>query len=173
MSCLLLRYTTHSAYIHFKHVQAELKFTFLVSVVFRPNELFFQTKKNTQMNNMVPLSNQLKIKKIVQFVAKILGNVTNLVCKIWIFLELCKYDMTHSAYIHFKHVQTVFKFTLLVSAVFHTNKLFFQSKKYTLMNHMFPLPNYLKIKNIVMFVAEILGNVTNLVCKMCIYLMHT
>ncbi len=116
---------------------------------------FFKTKKYIYMRHMFPLSNKLKIKKIVHFVANIFRNVANHVCQIWICLELCKYGMTHSAYIHFKHVQTVLKFTLFVSAVFHLNKLFFETKKYTQISHMFPLSNYINIKKIVLFVAEI------------------
>ncbi len=86
---------------------------------------------------MVPLSNKLKVKKIVRFVAEILG----------IFF-------VSSADIH---VQTALKFSCLVSTIVHPNKLFFQTRKYTQMSYMVPLSNKLKVKKIVLFVAEILG----------------
>ncbi len=89
------------------------------------------------MSYIVPLSNKLKVKKIVQFVAEILV----------IFL-VCSADI---------YVQTALKFSLLVSMFFHPNKLFFQTKKYMQLIYMDPLSNKLKVKKIVLFVAEILG----------------
>ncbi len=82
---------------------------------------------------MLPLSNKLKLKKIVQLVAEILAKEATPVCKICNICLLWKYGTTALAYIHFKHVQTVLKFTLLFWTIFDPNILFFQIETYTQM----------------------------------------
>ncbi len=90
-------------------------------------------------SSMLPLSNKLKIKKIVQLVVEILAKESTFVCKILNVWLPWKYCMTPLAYIHFKHIQYVMKFTCCFGPLLTQTNYFSKSKHIHSWRSMLPL----------------------------------